>query len=101
VKRLTQSDLINKILAIPSEDRTTEFKRLGRDFRVSKIIESIVAMANTDGGIIVLGVDDPQKTKAKGLDRVFGIEENPERNRTIYLQELLQINNISLYFKRL
>jgi ATP-dependent DNA helicase RecG len=35
-------------------------------------------MANTDGGTIILGVDDPQKTKRKGLDRLFGIEENLE-----------------------
>lgn len=33
-------------------------------------------MANTDGGIIILGVDDPQKTTLKGMDRIFGIEEN-------------------------
>ena len=26
--------------------------------------------------MIILGVDDPEKTKLKGLDRVFGIEEN-------------------------
>ncbi len=44
----------------------------------AKTIETVVAMANTDGGIIVLGVDDPQRTKLKGLDRVFGIEENIE-----------------------
>lgn len=73
----TQQEFINKILTIPAEDRTTEFKRLGADFEVKKVIESIVAMANTDGGAILLGVDDPQKTKLKGIDRVFGIEENP------------------------
>lgn len=42
--------LIETILVIPVEDRRTEFKRLGHDFSVAKTIESIVAMANTDGG---------------------------------------------------
>ncbi len=70
---------IEGILSIPFESRTIEFKRLGsRNETVEKTLQSIVAMANTDGGIIILGVDDPQKSNAKGLDRIFGIEENPE-----------------------
>ena len=71
--------LIEAILAIPSEDRITEFKRLGEGDRVEKIIESVVAMSNTDGGYLILGVDDPEKTKLKVLDRVYGIEENLEK----------------------
>lgn len=70
--------IIDNILLIPEENRTTEFKRIGKELKVSKIIESIVAMANTDGGIVVLGVDDPEKTKLKGYDRIFGTDENPE-----------------------
>lgn len=70
---------IEQILAIPNESRTLEFKRLGsRNETIDKTLQSIVAMANTDGGIIVLGIDDPQKTTAKGLGRIFGIEENAE-----------------------
>ena len=70
---------IEQILAIPNESRTVEFKRLGsRNESIEKTLQSIVAMANTDGGIIVLGIDDPQKTIKKGLDRIYGIEENPE-----------------------
>ena len=76
---MDEQNLIKHILNIPAEDRTTEFKRVGKDFKVNKVIESIVAMANTDGGIIILGVDDPQKSKLKGIDRVFGIEENLEK----------------------
>lgn len=76
---LSTDKLIENILQIPAEDRVTEFKRLGKDFNVSKALESIVAMANTDGGFLVLGIDDPQKTKLKGADRVFGIEESPEK----------------------
>jgi len=74
---MTKKELINSILDTPSESRTLEFKRLGsRNEGLDRILQSIVAMANTDGGIIILGVDDPQKTLAKDVDRIFGIEEN-------------------------
>lgn len=76
---MAKKDLISDILSIPSESRTLEFKRLGsRNEGVDRTLQSIVAMANTDGGVIVFGVDDPQKATKKGLDRVFGIEENLE-----------------------
>lgn len=69
--------LIEAILNIPSESRTLEFKRLGtRNEGLDKTLQSIVAMSNTDGGLLILGVDDPQKTTGKGVDRVYGIEEN-------------------------
>jgi ATP-dependent DNA helicase RecG len=76
---LTDSELIAYILSLPGEDRRTEFKRLGGTFDVKKTMESIVALTNTDGGYMVFGVDDPEKTRVKGLDRVFGIEENPDK----------------------
>lgn len=72
------SDLLADILTIPSESQTLEFKRLAGEKVVLKTIETIVAMANTDGGVIVLGIDDPEKTKLKGMDRVYGIDENIE-----------------------
>lgn len=50
---MAKKDLISDILSIPSESRTL-------------------------GGVIVFGVDDPQKATKKGIDRVFGIEENLE-----------------------
>ncbi|MFH1857100.1 MAG: RNA-binding domain-containing protein [Candidatus Omnitrophota bacterium] len=75
---MNEKEFLNWILSIPTEDRVTEFKRMGETSVVSKIIETIVAMTNTDGGIIILGVDDPEKTKHKGLQRVCGIEENKE-----------------------
>lgn len=71
-------ELVQRILKIPTETQYLEFKRLGGPGVVSKIIQTIVAMANTDGGIIILGIDDPEKTKKKGLERIFGIEENLE-----------------------
>ncbi|MEW6739866.1 MAG: RNA-binding domain-containing protein [Nitrospirota bacterium] len=76
---MPKEDLINNILSIPSESRTLEFKRLGsRNEGVDRTLQSIVAMANTDGGVIIFGVDDPQKTTKKGFDRILGIEENLE-----------------------
>lgn len=77
-KNRTNNDLLIDILSIPSESQTIEFKRLVGDKVVVKTIETIVAMANTDGGVIVLGIDDPEKTKLKGMDRVYGIDENIE-----------------------
>lgn len=69
--------LLEQLLSLPSETRTVEFKRLGsRNETVDRTLESVVAMSNTDGGLIVLGIDDPEKTREKGLDRIFGIEEN-------------------------
>lgn len=76
---ISTDKLIENILQIPAEDRITELKRLGKDFNISKALDSIVAMSNTDGGFLILGIDDPQKTKLKGIDRVFGIEESPEK----------------------
>ena len=71
-------DVIKTILSIPSETRTIEFKRIGgnRNEGLDRTLQSIVAMANTDGGTIILGVDDPEKTTCKGEDRIFGIDEN-------------------------
>lgn len=72
---MTQEKLIKNILAVPAETQTIEFKRL-HGATVNRIIETIVAMANTDGGVIVLGVNDPEEINIKGFDRIFGIEEN-------------------------
>src|SRR3990170_2093153 len=74
---MANDELIQRILSVPSESRTLEFKRLGsRNEGVDRILQSIVAMANTDGGVVVIGVDDPQKAAHKGFDRIYGIEEN-------------------------
>ena len=72
-----KQSILEQLLLIPSETRIIEFKRLGsRNETVDRTIETVVAMSNTDGGLIVLGIDDPEKTKQKGLDRIYGIEEN-------------------------
>lgn len=76
---MNKEELIKHVLEIPSENQTLEFKRLGGSNNdVGRIIESIVAMANIEGGVVVLGVEDPENTKLKGFDRIFGIEENIE-----------------------
>jgi len=67
--------LVEDILNAPSESQTLEFKRLADEKVVAKTVETVVAMANTEGGVIVLGVDDPEKTKLHGIDRIFGIDE--------------------------
>lgn len=71
-------ELIRKILIFPEETQSLEFKRLGESGVVKDVLNTIVAMANTDGGVIILGVDDPEKTRLKDEDRIFGIEENKD-----------------------
>ncbi len=74
---MSKKDLLSDILSIPSESRTLEFKRLGsRNEGVDRTLQSIVAMANTDGGVIIFGIDDPQKAIKKGFGRIYGVEEN-------------------------
>ncbi len=63
--------LVDRVLQI-AESRTFECKRVGK---VDRLLESIVAFANTDGGVLALGVEDPDKAKAR--DRLYGIQEHP------------------------
>ncbi len=60
------------------ESRTLDFKRIGA--KHNKTIETICAFANTDGGLLVIGIGDAKDLKpgAKPEGRLFGIEENPE-----------------------
>src|SRR5579885_2991778 len=65
-------DLINQALD-REESFTFDCKRIKKD--LTKILETVVAFANSEGGTIALGLEDPDK--AKGRDRIFGIQENP------------------------
>lgn len=73
---MSDKEHIETILGIPEETQTIEFKRLNGEKVVAKLIQTIVAMANTDGGQVIIGVDDPEKSIHTGIDRIYGIEEN-------------------------
>jgi len=58
-----------------AESMELETKRVSGKM-VHKALETICAFANTQGGWLLLGVEDANK--AKGRHRLFGINENPE-----------------------
>lgn len=64
-----------KALLMAHESRTLDFKRVSGKM-VGKALETLCAFANTDGGILVLGVADEKYDK--GTARFFGVQENPE-----------------------
>ena len=66
-------DLV-QIFLDTQEWSTFECKRAAID--PSKLLEVVVAFANTEGGFIVVGLEDPQK--ADGEKRLIGISENPD-----------------------
>lgn len=75
---MDEKGLINTLLQIPAESQTLEFKRLAGVKVVEKIVQTIVGMTNAEGGVLVIGIDDPEKSQKTGLDRIYGIEENFE-----------------------
>ena len=56
------------------EWQTFECKRAA--VQPGKLLETVVAFANTDGGFLVIGLEDPRK--AQGEKRLAGISENPD-----------------------
>ena len=71
------AEVVNKItpadwLLAQPESRRFECKRVGK---VDRLLESVVAFANTDGGTLALGLEDPDK--GVGRDRLVGIQEHP------------------------
>lgn len=63
-------------LLVAHESRTLEFKRLGDNKVVRKLQEAVCAFANTQGGVLALGVADEKQRS--GVARLHGIQENPE-----------------------
>ncbi|WP_296648282.1 ATP-binding protein [Thiobacillus sp. 63-78] len=65
------------LLAAP-ENRTLDFKRISS--KHGRIIEAICAFANSEGGLLVIGIGDEKglKPDTKPESRLFGIEENHE-----------------------
>ncbi len=64
---------VSRLLA-QSESYTFDCKRIGG--KIDKLLETVVAFANSDGGTLALGLEDPDK--GKGRDRVLGIQERLE-----------------------
>ena len=60
------------------ESRTLDFKRISG--KHGKLLETICAFANTDGGLVVLGIGDAKDLKPgeKPASRLWGVEENAE-----------------------
>jgi len=93
---MSQNSLIDKICS-SEESLHFEAKRVSGKM-VKKALETIVAFLNTEGGILVLGIED--YNKARGNDRLFGIIENPEAVDELKQKMLHQItptvnNNIT------
>jgi ATP-dependent DNA helicase RecG len=68
-----------ELLLAAAESRTLDFKRIGKG-QATRMMETVCAFANTDGGIIAIGIGDAKDLKpgAPPSARLFGIEENPE-----------------------
>jgi len=64
-------ELVESFLSV-TESYSFDCKRLGK---LDRVLETIVAFANAEGGIIALGLEDPDK--ANGRDRIYGVQENP------------------------
>ena len=71
------ADRINALLAA-HESRTLDFKRISG--KQGRMFEAICAFANSEGGLLVIGIGDAKALKPgdKPQSRLFGIEENPE-----------------------
>ncbi len=71
------ADRITKLLAT-QESRTLDFKRISG--KQNRMYEAVCAYANTEGGLLVIGIGDAKAMKQgdKPQSRLFGIEENPE-----------------------
>lgn len=71
------ADRITALLAA-HESRTLDFKRIGA--KHGRMVETLCAFANSDGGLLVIGIGDAKDLKpgAKPESRLFGVEENAE-----------------------
>ena len=62
-------------LVVAGESRVLEFKRVSGKM-VSKALETVCALANSEGGMLVLGMADLKAYQ--GEARLFAVQENPE-----------------------
>jgi len=66
------------LLLDASESHTLDFKRISA--KHGRIMETICAFANTDGGVVAIGIGDAKDMKpgVKPQSRLYGVEENAE-----------------------
>ena len=83
--------IIKSILSLAHGSKTVEYGRIGGQKVVSKLLETVVAMANADGGHIFIGVSDPEASNSIDPVRIVGIEED-EYNFDMFIQGLADIN---------
>ena len=71
------ADRIAALLAA-HESRALDYKRISG--KQGRMFEAICAFANSEGGLLVIGIGDAKALKPgdKPQSRLFGIEENPE-----------------------
>lgn len=85
-----------------AESRTLDFKRLGAG-KIAKMLETICAFANTEGGVLAIGIGDAKelRTGEKPQQRLWGIQENPEAldelQRKCRTQFIPPVDGISVY----
>jgi ATP-dependent DNA helicase RecG len=74
----TQSASRITMLLESAENRTLDFKRISA--KHGRMIETVCAFANSDGGVLAIGVSDAKDLKpgAKLEGRLYGVEENAE-----------------------
>ncbi|MGJ7544970.1 RNA-binding domain-containing protein [Variovorax sp. LT1R16] len=81
-----------------TETQQWETKRVSGKM-VGKALETVCAFANTQGGWLILGVEDA--AKATGIDRIYGIAENPEAvdelARKLQSHLLPQVQDVQLW----
>lgn len=75
---MKDKDII-KIFLDTQEWQAFECKRAA--IKPADLLETVVAFANSDGGFIVVGLEDP--AKAKGEQRLLGISENADNSSEI------------------
>lgn len=70
-----KADALVETLLAQAESNRFDTKRVSGKM-VGKALETICAFANTGGGTLALGLEDPAKAQAS--DRLYGLAENPE-----------------------
>ncbi len=81
---MTDQELLTSLIAIQGKDEWQTFECKRAKIKPSKALETVVAFANTNGGVFIIGLEDPQK--ATGQERLFGISENRDN-----VSELLKL----------